>query len=292
MDDVLLNRKLLARMLPTIGLSNIQLAEDGLCGLIVVARALGLSYADIKSALSAIGQLNDDISGRVQQAEEKEERLMRDKKEHRDEKESMKQDARFCQHAEIEDIVEEDHCASSLPAASTIISNHASSSSAGPLSPSTALSSLPPAPLTSLSSHTLNPPLSQPPPLPPSTPIIVLMDINMPVMGGEDATRAIRALPIGARLPPIVIAVTACAFEEDRQRCLRAGVDAFFGETVPCGRFEADCGGADGETKARGRTVEVRRWVNGRANRTEEGWNRVERTALTQVFVLTHGGLL
>lgn len=49
-----------------------------------------------------------------------------------------------------------------------------------------------------------------------------------PVMDGDTAIRAIRALP-RAVLPrrPLIVAVTACAFEEDRQRCLRAGADAY-----------------------------------------------------------------
>ncbi|WP_343624073.1 ATP-binding protein [Roseateles puraquae] len=52
---------------------------------------------------------------------------------------------------------------------------------------------------------------------------LVLMDVQMPVMDGLDATRAIRALPEGAQLP--ILAMTANAFDEERQRCLDAGMD-------------------------------------------------------------------
>ena len=53
----------------------------------------------------------------------------------------------------------------------------------------------------------------------------ILMDANMPVMDGLDATRLIIASH-GAAAPP-VIALTASVLEEDRQRCLHAGMVGF-----------------------------------------------------------------
>jgi signal transduction histidine kinase/DNA-binding response OmpR family regulator len=54
---------------------------------------------------------------------------------------------------------------------------------------------------------------------------LVLMDIQMPVMNGIDATRAIRDDEAGQRRTPIV-ALTANATGEDAARCLAAGMDA------------------------------------------------------------------
>jgi CheY-like chemotaxis protein len=58
---------------------------------------------------------------------------------------------------------------------------------------------------------------------------LVLMDAHMPVLDGLEATRAIKALYAAqdaAKSPPI-IAVTANAFDEDRRRCLEAGMDDY-----------------------------------------------------------------
>ena len=53
----------------------------------------------------------------------------------------------------------------------------------------------------------------------------ILMDIQMPVMGGLEASRILRAMPGLADLP--VIAITANAMNEDRVHCLSAGMNDF-----------------------------------------------------------------
>jgi CheY-like chemotaxis protein len=54
---------------------------------------------------------------------------------------------------------------------------------------------------------------------------VVLMDMQMPVLDGLEATVAIRQMDLPAQ--PWVIALTANAFETDRERCLRAGMNDF-----------------------------------------------------------------
>lgn len=54
---------------------------------------------------------------------------------------------------------------------------------------------------------------------------IVLMDMQMPEMDGVEATRKIRSLALGRQ--PYIVAFTANAFDTDKERCLRAGMDAF-----------------------------------------------------------------
>ena len=51
----------------------------------------------------------------------------------------------------------------------------------------------------------------------------VLMDVQMPVMDGYEATALIRKLPGGDKMK--IVAYSANAFEEDREKSLKAGLD-------------------------------------------------------------------
>jgi signal transduction histidine kinase len=59
---------------------------------------------------------------------------------------------------------------------------------------------------------------------------VVLMDLQMPVMDGFQATAAIRDLPEGKDIP--IIALTAHALSDDRDRCRTAGMDDFISKPL------------------------------------------------------------
>jgi len=61
-------------------------------------------------------------------------------------------------------------------------------------------------------------------------PHLVLMDIQLPGMDGVAALRELRALPDGAALP--VVAVTAFAMKDDRDRLLAAGFDGYLEKPI------------------------------------------------------------
>ncbi len=66
----------------------------------------------------------------------------------------------------------------------------------------------------------------------PGTYDIILMDIQMPVMNGYDATKVIRSLenPLLAQIP--IIAVSANTFAEDQKKSLEVGMDAHFSKPI------------------------------------------------------------
>jgi len=66
---------------------------------------------------------------------------------------------------------------------------------------------------------------------------LVLMDCQMPVMDGFEATHRIRAFETGSRRLPIV-AVTADAMSDDRDRCVREGMDDYLSKPVELGPLQ------------------------------------------------------
>ncbi len=61
---------------------------------------------------------------------------------------------------------------------------------------------------------------------------LILMDVQMPVMDGYTATRTIRALPDPALAAIPIFAMTANAFETDRQEALRAGMNGHIAKPI------------------------------------------------------------
>ena len=61
---------------------------------------------------------------------------------------------------------------------------------------------------------------------------LILMDANMPLMDGFEATREIRKQEktIGEHIP--IIALTASIMKEDKERCIEAGMDAFLSKPI------------------------------------------------------------
>ncbi|MBI5834518.1 MAG: response regulator, partial [Armatimonadetes bacterium] len=68
---------------------------------------------------------------------------------------------------------------------------------------------------------------------------VILMDVQMPRMGGFEATAAIRAGEAGSGRHTPIVAMTAHAMKDDRQRCLDAGMDNYISKPIQGGELLA-----------------------------------------------------
>ena len=66
---------------------------------------------------------------------------------------------------------------------------------------------------------------------------LVLMDIQMPVMDGYEAAKAIRALPDRELASIPILAMTANAFEEDKQAALKCGMNGHIAKPIHIGKL-------------------------------------------------------
>jgi CheY-like chemotaxis protein len=67
---------------------------------------------------------------------------------------------------------------------------------------------------------------------------IIFMDVQMPVMNGNEATKAIRVHEKTIGRHTIIIGVTAGALKEDRERCFRSGMDEFLTKPIDSAKLK------------------------------------------------------
>ena len=66
---------------------------------------------------------------------------------------------------------------------------------------------------------------------------LVLMDVQMPVLDGYEATKVIRKLPNRKLASIPIIAMTANAFEEDKQEALHCGMNGHIAKPIDIGKL-------------------------------------------------------
>ena len=84
---------------------------------------------------------------------------------------------------------------------------------------------------------------------------LVLMDLQMPVMGGLEAARLIRESELGKDIMLPIVALTANAQDSDRADCVRVGMNGFLSKPIDVAELYAT----------------LRRWLSGKATHGESG---------------------
>ena len=97
---------------------------------------------------------------------------------------------------------------------------------------------------------------------------LILMDLQMPVMGGLEATRAIRAIEAKSGGHTPIVAMTAHAALRDKTNCMEAGMDGYLVKPVRRQELEAEIGRVAKEAGAVSETANESGMV-----RPPENWN-------------------
>lgn len=109
---------------------------------------------------------------------------------------------------------------------------------------------------------------------------IVLMDVEMPEMDGYEATRAIRKAESGTQMHIPIIALTAHAVTEDRQRCLQAGMDEYISKPISSSKLSAILGNLSvGQAE-----ITPRRAEDEQAHAQEEKFLNFDKNMLIEAF--------
>ena len=74
---------------------------------------------------------------------------------------------------------------------------------------------------------------------------LILMDVQMPEMDGLEATRRIREQEAGTGSRIAIVAMTACAMAGDRDKCIRAGFDAYLPKPINVNLLDQVLAGCD-----------------------------------------------